>query len=205
MPEVLNPQNATMNLQESQAARTRDFVLEHEGGQWTINRRIWDPNLQVANPGLNDVEIWRFTNDSGGWFHPMHAHLIDFKILDRNGRPPFPYELGPKDTAYVGENETVRVIARFGPQEGKYMLHCHNTVHEDHDMMVAFEVGTGGPDPVTTDPAKPVSDAGPLWTQPDDNGGGGETTTPRLKPKPKPKSKPRSRRPKHRRRKGKRA
>lgn len=210
VPEVLNPQNATMNLRESQAARTRDFVLEHKGGQWTINRRIWDPNLLVANPGLNDVEIWRFTNDSGGWFHPMHAHLIDFKVLDRDGGPPFPYELGPKDTAYVGENETVRVIARFGSQEGKYMLHCHNTVHEDHDMMVAFEVGTGGPDPVTTDPAKPVSEAGPLWTQSDDNGGGGETTTPgtttpRPKLKPKPKSKPRSRRPKHRRRKGKRA
>jgi hypothetical protein len=34
------------------------------------------------------------------------------------------------------------------------MMHCHNLVHEDHDMMVKFEVGTGGHDPITTDPAR---------------------------------------------------
>jgi hypothetical protein len=34
------------------------------------------------------------------------------------------------------------------------MFHCHNLVHEDHDMMVQFEVGTGGHDPITTDPAR---------------------------------------------------
>ena len=49
----------------------------------------------------------------GGWFHPVHIHLVDFKVLDRNGRPPFAYEQGPKDVVYVGENETVRVIRRF--------------------------------------------------------------------------------------------
>jgi spore coat protein A len=27
------------------------------------------------------------------------------------------------------------------------MMHCHNLVHEDHDMMVQFEVGSSGPDP----------------------------------------------------------
>ena len=44
---------------------------------------------------------------------------------------------------YVGEGETVRVIMRFGPNIGRYMMHCHNLVHEDHDMMVQFEVGHG--------------------------------------------------------------
>ena len=24
---------------------------------------------------------------------------------------------------------------------GRYMIHCHNLVHEDHDMMVQFAVG----------------------------------------------------------------
>jgi hypothetical protein len=36
-------------------------------------------------------------------------------------------------------------------------MHCHNVVHEDHDMMTNFEVGTGGPDPVTTAPPRPNS------------------------------------------------
>jgi hypothetical protein len=34
------------------------------------------------------------------------------------------------------------------------MFHCHKLVHEDHDMMVRFEVGTGGHDPITTDLAR---------------------------------------------------
>lgn len=46
--------------------------------------------------------------------------------------------------------------AKFGPRRGEYMMHCHKVIHEDHDMMTNFEVGTGGPDPVTTAP-KPVS------------------------------------------------
>jgi hypothetical protein len=32
------------------------------------------------------------------------------------------------------------------------MLHCHNTVHEDGDMMAQMQVGVGGPDPITAAP-----------------------------------------------------
>ena len=160
VPPVLNPNDPAMALQESQAVRSRRMVFEREGGEWTINGRTWAEvirsNFQatIADPGLNDVEIWTLENKSGGWFHPVHIHLVDFKILDRNGRPPFDYERGPKDVVYVGENEEVRVIARFGPERGKYMMHCHNLVHEDHDMMHQFQVGQGGPDPITTAPAR---------------------------------------------------
>jgi spore coat protein A, manganese oxidase len=35
------------------------------------------------------VQIWEIENSSGGWFHPTHIHLVDFKILSRNGRAPF--------------------------------------------------------------------------------------------------------------------
>ena len=30
--------------------------------------------------------------------------------------------------------------ARYGPHLGNYMMHCHNVVHEDHDMLRAFLV-----------------------------------------------------------------
>ena len=37
---------------------------------------------------------------------------------------------------------------------GRYMVHCHNLVHEDHDMMVQFSVGDlRNNDPITTDPS----------------------------------------------------
>jgi FtsP/CotA-like multicopper oxidase with cupredoxin domain len=122
----------------------------------------------MAEPGEGDVEIWQLTNTSGGWFHPVHIHLIDFQVLSRNGSAAkvFPYEKGPKDVVYVGENETVRVAMRFaGPSagdgwptpHGRYMMHCHNLVHEDHDMMMQFNVGDptydAKCDPITADRA----------------------------------------------------
>jgi spore coat protein A len=160
IPAQLNPASPTMALTEADAVKTRKFEFVRKHGQWTINGHTWEDviasgfTLLEAHPGFNDVEIWQFKNDSGGWFHPVHVHLIDFKILDRNGRPPFDYERAPKDVVYLGENETVRMIGRFERQVGRYMMHCHNLVHEDHDMMVQFEVGTGGHDPITADPAR---------------------------------------------------
>ena len=165
IPDVLNPDNPVMALKASDAVRTRTFKLERDGGQWTINGVTWEDvidsgfRLTVAQPKLGDVEIWRFENSSGGWFHPAHIHFTDFKILDRNGRPPAPSELGPKDVAYIGEGETVRVIMKWEGR-GRYMMHCHNLIHEDHDMMVQFEMidpNRAGDDPLGT-PARPQSD-----------------------------------------------
>jgi bilirubin oxidase len=45
-----------------------------------------------------------------------------------------------KDVVLLGEGETVTVIARYAPYDGVYMFHCHNLIHEDHDMMAAFNV-----------------------------------------------------------------
>lgn len=36
--------------------------------------------------------------------------------------------------------EKVEVVANFAPWSGVYMFHCHNLVHEDDDMMAAFNV-----------------------------------------------------------------
>ena len=58
---------------------------------------------------------------------------------------------------YVGENETVRLVMQFEHHRGKYMVHCHNLPHEDHDMMHQFSVGLKAGevdvnDPLTADP-----------------------------------------------------
>jgi FtsP/CotA-like multicopper oxidase with cupredoxin domain len=154
VPDTLSTANI-MRLRESDATRTRRLRVIRENGFWTINGHTWedvvDSNFQllVADPELDAVEVWEIENSSGGWFHPVHIHLIDFKILSRNGRPPFDFELGPKDVVYTGENETVRLLCHFTPHRGRYMVHCHNLPHEDHDMMVQFAVGwkPGEPDP----------------------------------------------------------
>lgn len=158
VPSALRPYNP---ISESAAVRTRTWQFSRQNGLWVVNGRTWNPNRIDANPNLGDVEIWRLYNNGGGWFHPVHIHLVDWQILTRNGRPPEPYERGWKDTFYVGENEEIRVITKFGPHEGKYMMHCHNTSHEDHDMMIAWQVGRGGAEP-TSAPPRSVSQMTPL-------------------------------------------
>ncbi|HEY9603302.1 MAG TPA: multicopper oxidase domain-containing protein [Allocoleopsis sp.] len=142
------------NALEGLSTQTRTFRFGRNGQRWTINNQTWSPNRVDANPKQCNTEIWQLVN-TGGWTHPVHIHLIDFQIIDRNGRPPLPYERGWKDVVVLSDLETVRVVARFGPHRGKYMMHCHNIVHEDHDMMNQFEVGTGGSDPLS-DRAKPL-------------------------------------------------
>jgi FtsP/CotA-like multicopper oxidase with cupredoxin domain len=166
VPAELNPQNEIMLLDETQfpGIKTVKLELHRSNSTWKVNNTTWDDivasNYQtvVANPQPDEVQIWEITNKSGGWFHPTHIHLVDFKILSRNGKPPYNYELGPKDVAYVGENESVRLITRFAHQTGRYMIHCHNLPHEDHDMMTQFRVGADTPDndPMTSAPAGPI-------------------------------------------------
>ncbi|MGY1741922.1 multicopper oxidase family protein [Blastococcus sp. SYSU D01050] len=176
VPDTLDiPEHALMGLRPEQAVRTRRLAFERGGSEWTINDLTWADVEQsqfrrvIADPALGDVELWEFENGSGGWFHPVHLHLVDFRVLSRNGRPPAAHEsAGPKDVVYLGENETIRVLTQFGappapppapdepvplpPRIGRYMLHCHNNTHEDHDMMTQFEVGTGGPSPFDAPP-----------------------------------------------------
>ncbi len=165
IPKLLVP-SPVMKLTAAQAKRTRQMRVERILDTWAINGKTWrdvidsDYRQVIANPDLNDVEIWEIENKSGGWFHPLHIHLVDFQILSRNGRAPFAYERGPKDTVYIGENEKVRLLMRFEHHRGKYMMHCHNLPHEDHDMMTQFSVGlkpgAADPnDPIDADPCKP--------------------------------------------------
>lgn len=151
IPSTLRP---FQPIPESLAVRTRTFRFGRSNGQWQINNRTWEPSRVDANPGLGDYEIWNLVNTGGSWVHPVHIHLVDLQILDRNGQPPLPYERGWKDVFFVGDSQTVRVITKFGPHPGKYMMHCHNIVHEDHDMMTQFEVGQGGADPIKAAPAR---------------------------------------------------
>ena len=169
VPAVLNANDPVMALREQDAVRTRSFRFERKNSQWTVNGTTWktveDSGFQFvsADPRHGDTEIWEFVNTSGGWFHPVHVHLVDFKVLTRNGAPPMPHERGPKDVVYLSENETVRMIVKFEGR-GKYMIHCHNLIHEDHDMMTQFEVvdpDQPGDDPLGT-PAIALSAETPL-------------------------------------------
>ena len=87
-------------------------------------------------------EHWIFQNNSGGWAHPIHVHFEEFQILERNGMPipPNSVEKARKDVVRLGPNETVKVFFRFRDFRGRFPMHCHNTIHEDHAMMLRFDI-----------------------------------------------------------------
>ncbi|CCH32078.1 Spore coat protein [Saccharothrix espanaensis DSM 44229] len=119
---------------------TRDFSFRGGlvGGRhgWTIGGEPDAPSRIDARPRLGDVEIWRFVVDL---HHPVHLHLVDFRVLSRGGRAPAPHDVGRKDTVDLRPGEAVEVIARFDGYRGRYMFHCHNAEHEDMVMMANFE------------------------------------------------------------------
>ena len=86
IPDQLNPNQPTMLLKESDATITRRMDFVRQNGLWTINGVTWDDIVAsrftkvAARTPLGAVEIWEMRNTSGGWHHPAHIHLVDFKI-----------------------------------------------------------------------------------------------------------------------------
>ena len=106
-------------------------------------------------------------NDSGGWFHPVHVHLLHagfgMVLIDRNGVPikKTDQEWGWKETITDNRNnDSVRALMQWpdvpvNPNnaevsaaparpftffERRYVFHCHNVDHEDRDMMAQLRV-----------------------------------------------------------------
>jgi FtsP/CotA-like multicopper oxidase with cupredoxin domain len=93
----------------------------------------------------NSVEQWLLTNLSGDWTHPVHIHLEEHQILSRNrAAPTVATDLGRKDVTQLHPNERVQLFFRFRDWLGKYPIHCHNVVHEDHAMMALWQVAAQG-------------------------------------------------------------
>lgn len=93
---------------------------------------------------LGKSEYWDITNTNhccGGMLHPYHMHGGSFQIVSRDGKAPYPNELGYKDTVSVNPGETVRIKMKFN-YEGVFMYHCHIIEHEDGGMMAQMQVWT---------------------------------------------------------------
>jgi FtsP/CotA-like multicopper oxidase with cupredoxin domain len=103
----------------------------------------------TENPALGGTELWEihnFTADA----HPIHLHLVNFQVVDREPfggapYPPEPWETGYKDTVIAYPGEITRIRANFDIA-GLYVWHCHIVEHEDNEMMRSYCVGTPGVD-----------------------------------------------------------
>jgi FtsP/CotA-like multicopper oxidase with cupredoxin domain len=127
--------------QRSDAVNVRDIAFragQMRGGHgWLIGGLPFDPARSDVTVGLGDIEVWRLIADV---HHPVHLHLVGFRVLSRSGRPPLPHDAGLKDTISLRPGEAVEIITRFDGYRGRYLFHCHNAEHEDMGMMANLEI-----------------------------------------------------------------
>ncbi|MEK6279418.1 MAG: multicopper oxidase domain-containing protein [Acidobacteriota bacterium] len=161
VPQFFRPL-PTIDLDEVKFHRTWDF--DYDGGLWTVNGHVFDPNRIDAGIEQGSAEIWTFRNAGNDWAHPIHSHFTEFLILEINGKP-YPYNSvqdvnetfkpafgvneppikvfmgGPRrDVATILPGDEIRVFMRWKDFLGKHVMHCHNVVHEDHSMMIRWDI-----------------------------------------------------------------
>lgn len=129
----------------TEGAPIREFELTQMMADHFINGLTYDLNRVDFEVPFDRVEIWRFVNRSSQP-HPMHMHGTQFRVIERSGATA-PTDAGWKDTVLVNAGETVDIALRF-QVPGLFVLHCHNLEHEDHGMMLNFEVAQQIPEGV---------------------------------------------------------
>ncbi|MCY1502273.1 Spore coat protein A [compost metagenome] len=126
------------------ALPVRRWVFERSSGMWSINGQFMNVNQPRALIPLGSTEIWELVNPEDGWTHPIHIHFEEGRILSRTVKGKSvaipPHEQGRKDVYLIHAFETVRVLIRFRDFKNKYVMHCHNLIHEDHSMMLRFDI-----------------------------------------------------------------
>jgi FtsP/CotA-like multicopper oxidase with cupredoxin domain len=152
-----NPTFYQLPSTNADARIVRTFKFDRLNGQWSINGQFMDCGYGNGGTGgestetfrfhvqQNSVEQWLLTNLTGDWTHPVHIHLEEHQILSRNrGAVTVPTDQGRKDVTQLHPNERVQLFFRFRDWLGKYPIHCHNVVHEDHAMMALWQVTPQG-------------------------------------------------------------
>jgi FtsP/CotA-like multicopper oxidase with cupredoxin domain len=159
-----------VNQMKNEVRITRTFDFERDrDGQWVINGELMDCTRSRFTVQKNSTERWILKNRQDDWSHPIHIHLEEFRIISRDGGDfsfrtnsdsdygsresgsrssdatiqPGNIEFGRKDVLRLGEEE-VEIIMRFRDFTGVYPMHCHNTIHEDHQMMLLWRVADKG-------------------------------------------------------------
>jgi FtsP/CotA-like multicopper oxidase with cupredoxin domain len=173
----------------SKVRRRRTFNFDYNGGLWTTNGQVFDPERVDAKIEKGTSEIWTLRNQGKNWSHPIHSHFTEYILMEVNGRALTPVTDLPENPSvqkftpeqiqaaanapdvletesidqhhqFVPETGVIKVfkggrrrdMAILNPSDemviymnwsdfrGKYVMHCHNVVHEDHGMMIRWDV-----------------------------------------------------------------
>jgi FtsP/CotA-like multicopper oxidase with cupredoxin domain len=104
---------------------------------FTLNGMTFDAARTDVTMKLGSVEQWTLVNENVEW-HTFHIHVNDFQVVSVAGKP-VPYVDHQDNVALPPHSRTVILMA---PTDftGKFVFHCHVTLHEDHGMMATVQV-----------------------------------------------------------------
>ncbi|UVE16489.1 multicopper oxidase domain-containing protein [Pseudomonas sp. LS44] len=143
VPSTLRPL-PPITAAEIAGAPVRRWIFDRSGGMWTINGQLVNVKRPRALITQGRAEIWELVNPEDGWTHPIHIHFEEGQIIGKIqkgvNKPLLAHELGRKDVYVLEEFTTLRVFLRFRDFKGKYVMHCHNLIHEDHAMMLRWDI-----------------------------------------------------------------
>jgi FtsP/CotA-like multicopper oxidase with cupredoxin domain len=127
--------------------------------EWLINGEPFDPfkvatslknpagQTPLAAPKRGSFNLWEIRNGGGGWVHPIHLHMEEHRTVMRNGRDVttggdkgHPDDVSREDVVALDPSESVIIYRGFRSFLGPYVAHCHNLMHEDHAMMIAWTI-----------------------------------------------------------------
>jgi multicopper oxidase len=127
---------ATPDAGLGSAKTNTDLSAQLSGGMmsydWTINGRPFTDTQPLSIPQGQRATL-RFTNMSMMW-HPMHLHGHTFEIIRPDGSPG-----ARKDTVLAMQKLDVALVA---DNPSVWMLHCHNTYHQEAGMMTSLNYTT---------------------------------------------------------------
>ncbi|MGA8196112.1 MAG: multicopper oxidase domain-containing protein [Acetobacteraceae bacterium] len=134
-------------LARAAKATTRSWRFERGNGGWMVNGNFFDENVVSAAIPIASEEVWLIQNPGGSWRHPVHIHFEEHRVLSRNGVLVKPnaqnnasVDYARKDVIELNTSEEVKIFMRFRDMKGRYVMHCHNVVHEDHAMMIRWDI-----------------------------------------------------------------
>jgi FtsP/CotA-like multicopper oxidase with cupredoxin domain len=106
-----------------------------------INGAMYDDTRIDTTIPYGSTEIWTVTNSNQLAGHNFHIHLVQFRVLERNGVPVTAGgESGLKDTVPLLPGETVKLQATFTGYRGTYLYHCHIFDHAAMGMMATMKI-----------------------------------------------------------------
>ncbi|HJT94490.1 MAG TPA: multicopper oxidase family protein [Mycobacterium sp.] len=125
---------ATPEVDLGPAKPDTKLTAELSGGMmaydWTINGRPFSDAEPLTVEQGQRVSL-TFSNMSMMW-HPMHLHGHTFQVVKPDGGPG-----ARKDTVIV--QPMARLTVEFvADNPGEWMLHCHNTYHQQAGMMTSL-------------------------------------------------------------------